>query len=147
MNDRARRRTTLKRRTFYAVALVLLKAIDISLRVLGYRRTCRCLLFCSPRPDPAITDFPRTIATARHVHRIVAHRLGNTPCLRRSLLLWWILRWRRIPSDLRIGVNRDGGHAWVEHHGQVVNDWADVAERYSVIYTDRLSPEGVSSER
>lgn len=147
MSDCAIRTSVLKSRAYYVVILALLNAIDLSLRMFGYKRTYRYLFFCSPRPNPATTDFARTMATARHINRITARHFGSTPCLRRSLVLWWVLRWRHIPSDLRIGVNRKGGHAWVEHHGQVINDRLDVAEGYSVIYSEDLSPEGVSKQK
>ena len=42
-------------------------------------------------------------------------------CLEQSLALWWLLRRRGIPADLRIGVRKDAAnfeaHAWVEAGG------------------------------
>jgi drug/metabolite transporter (DMT)-like permease len=55
-------------------------------------------------------------------------------CLRRSLLLWWLLRHDGIEAVLRVGVNRDGGrlqaHAWVEYLGRPLNDVEDIARRF-----------------
>jgi len=58
----------------------------------------------------------------------------NGSCLRQSLLVWWLLRRREAPAELRIGVRKQDGfsaHAWVEVDGQPVNDAGDVAERYA----------------
>ena len=58
-------------------------------------------------------------------------------CLARSEALWWLL-WRQgIASDLRIGVSKSHGdfaaHAWVEWKGRVLNDGADVHERFAAL--------------
>lgn len=58
-------------------------------------------------------------------------------CLRRSLVLWWMLRRRGSASQVRIGVRMENGeftsHAWVERDGQVLNDAPDVGARYRVM--------------
>lgn len=130
-----------------AAIVVLFKLVDVGLTVFGYRRICRYLLFLSPQPNPSAIQFSVALSTARLVNQVAAQSLDAGVCLRRSLLLWWLLRWRRIPTDLRIGVNLTGGHAWVEHHGKVINDVPDVAAQYSIIYSDRLTPEGMAGLR
>lgn len=61
-------------------------------------------------------------------------------CLDRSVLAWMLLRQHRLDPSLRIGVALDAddldGHAWVEWNGRVVNDEADVAERFAVFDDD-----------
>lgn len=51
------------------------------------------------------------------------------------MTLWWLLRRRGIPVQLRIGARKTGtqfeAHAWVEMDGRVVNDSEDVRIRYS----------------
>lgn len=135
--------SSFKRLVYFLLVVGMLKIIDISLAIFGYKRVCRYLVLFSPTPNPNRICFPSAISTSRIVNRAV-HRLGGAPCLRRSLLLWWLLRWRRIPTSLVIGVNPAGGHAWVEHHGQVINDRPDVATCYAIVYSERLSPEGIS---
>ena len=58
-------------------------------------------------------------------------------CLRRSMVLWWMLRRRGIDSSVRIGVRMEDdallSHAWVEWEDTVLNDVPDVGERYKVI--------------
>ncbi len=74
----------------------------------------------------------------RHA-RAVDVAAGNVPfrarCLERSLTLWWLLRRRRIPVELRIGVRKSErdleAHAWVELDGRTVNDRDDVHRRYA----------------
>jgi transglutaminase-like putative cysteine protease len=71
----------------------------------------------------------------------------NGSCLRQSLLVWWLLRRKGVPAELRIGVRTQEGftaHAWVEVGGQPVNDAADVAERFAA-FDDSLSARLISS--
>ncbi|MCB1033151.1 MAG: lasso peptide biosynthesis B2 protein [Acidobacteria bacterium] len=59
----------------------------------------------------------------------------STSCLDRSAALLDLLRREGLEGDLRIGVRRglEGveAHAWVELNGEVLNDSADVHQRYS----------------
>ncbi|HLJ40594.1 MAG TPA: lasso peptide biosynthesis B2 protein [Candidatus Acidoferrales bacterium] len=58
---------------------------------------------------------------------------GN--CLSRSIALWWLLRRRGIPAQLRIGARKIGNqleaHAWIEVAGHAINDSDDVQTRYA----------------
>jgi hypothetical protein len=92
-------------------------------------------------------------ARAASVARVVAIASGRGPirttCLRRSLLLWWLLRRDGIETVIRVGVNRDDGtlraHAWVEHRGQPLNDAADIALRFPAFAQDfGTQPAGAS---
>jgi hypothetical protein len=51
------------------------------------------------------------------------------------LTLWWLLRRRGIDGELRIGVRKVAGqfqaHAWLEYCGAVLNDRADVSQRFA----------------
>lgn len=76
---------------------------------------------------PDIADRARTIAK---MEEAAARHLPIVPnCLEKSLALWWLLRRRHIPADLRIGVRKDGGrleaHAWVEAGGAVLSESGD----------------------
>ena len=63
--------------------------------------------------------------------------LYDATCLRRSLVLWWLLRRRGIDSALRIGVRMEDGefmsHAWVEWQDTVLNDTPDVGQRFMAV--------------
>lgn len=119
-----------------AVALIV---VTIALRVLG---------------------FPRTVATIRHAARRVPARAGahagadtdrvqavvsgvtaaailcpaRTECLEQSLALYVVLRRSGVPAELRFGAIRDpfSAHAWVELHGQPVNEDPEQLRRYAV---------------
>jgi hypothetical protein len=88
------------------------------------------------------------LARARSVARVVAIAAGRGPvrasCLRRSLLLGWILRHDGIETALRVGVSREGGefhaHAWVEHSGLPLIDEADIARRFPPFEKDFSAP-------
>ena len=59
--------------------------------------------------------------------------LGETSCVARSLLLWMICMRRDYPVRVWVGVARNDVrkfHTWVEVCDQVIDDSADVAERY-----------------
>jgi hypothetical protein len=126
-----------------ALAALFLRSVDASLNRFGYQRTCRWLLRFSPAPPPDRADPRRASAVAAVFLRAADRRQPPYNCLRHSLAIWWMLRWLRLPSQLRMAVSRDQGHAWVEHHGLVLNDSLDVAQRYALIYDERMSPEGI----
>ncbi|MBK8022510.1 MAG: lasso peptide biosynthesis B2 protein [Chloroflexi bacterium] len=134
-----------KRGAAYWGAFLLLKIIDLMLRRMGYRWTSRWLLRLSPSPDPDHEDYTRARLLAIAVDRASVHRVVDVTCLRRSLALWWLMRWLRMPGQVRLAFRmtkgQADGHAWVEHSGRVVNDLPDVANRYTILYHDQLSPE------
>jgi hypothetical protein len=108
------------------------------LAVFGFRRV-HAVMARWPRPRnarfrTAEDAWDRARGAARVVN--IAARRGpvRATCLRRSLLLWWLLRWDGIETVLRVGVHRDGGslnaHAWVEYGGRPLNDAEDIALRF-----------------
>lgn len=72
--------------------------------------------------------------TAEMVNAAARWGVYDATCLRRSLVLWWLLRRRGIAASLRIGAHIEMGafsaHAWVEFQDEVINDVPDVRERY-----------------
>jgi hypothetical protein len=150
--DQLRALASWERRLLVRLVL-LLPAIGAALRMLGFKRTRDLLArLAGPQHDrqPAGTDSAND--RAQRIARLVAiaahHGLYRATCLRQSLALWWLLRRRHIPAELRIGVRKDGGelqaHAWVELAGQPVNDAPDVAERLAP-FDGSLSARLVSS--
>jgi hypothetical protein len=106
--------------------VLLLPAIGAALRLLGFKRTRDLLARLVPTPaDQDRLAGASTADEAQRIARLVAiaahHGLYRATCLRQSLALWWLLRRRGIPAELRIGVRKDSGdlqaHAWVEHAG------------------------------
>jgi hypothetical protein len=117
-------------------ALALLPLTALALRWLGLRRWQTLLARWAPdREGEALAEPPLTAqAVARLVE--VAGRFGlcRGTCLQRSVVLWWLLRRRRLGAELRIGVRRAGGrlaaHAWVECGGLALDGPAGMAEPF-----------------
>ena len=117
-------------------ALVAIPVIALALRFAGLRRTQGALARVNRLKPP----FKDDLEEARRYGRVVAiaggHGLVRPNCLQRSLVLWAILRRRRIDTQLRIGVSPPTGedgirfHAWLELAGEVVNDRSDISDLY-----------------
>lgn len=120
---------------------VLLLLLHAGLTRTSYRRMSKLLIVLSPQPDSTRQDLNRAARLALLVNGVARHPDIQASCLRRTLLAWWLLRWLRLPSDVRIGINSSAGHAWLEHHGTIINDRSDVALHYPIIYTEELTPE------
>jgi hypothetical protein len=74
----------------------------------------------------AAIDIRRAQRYGRRIATAAKYGLPTAQCLHRSLVLHSWLRDQGFPSELRIGVRKDGNelraHAWVELAGLVVND-------------------------
>jgi hypothetical protein len=122
-----------------AAFFVGVRVTRLSIRTVGFARTVS--LFGSlPRLLAQQHDGRKSAASwAADVDRVSGRPYGGT-CLDRSVFLWLVMRLHGIDGAIRIGLTRsDGpleGHAWVELDGSVVNDAADVAERYAVFDED-----------
>jgi Transglutaminase-like superfamily len=118
-------------------ALCLLPLVRLGLRCFGFQR-CQCLIErCSRNVPPLPADLVRAQALARDLAAVVRAAAGVTggTCLRQSLVLWYLLRRRGIPCQLRIGGTVEAGqfaaHAWVEYAGESL-DPIDPLQRFSV---------------
>lgn len=126
-------------------ALVLLPAAKRALRLGALRHLPRSA--SNLRPSAAADFGPQAghelagaqmVEKAQRVASVVAAAARNGPfrasCLEQSIALLWLLGRRGIPARLRIGVRKQReeleAHAWVESGGVVLNDSADVSERY-----------------
>jgi hypothetical protein len=139
MRDLAKLRAlTGAERRLLIVSCLAMPLVAGAVSLVGFRRV-HAVLVRWPRPTG--TPFPTVEAAwarARSVAGVVSIAAGPGPvratCLRRSLLLWWLLRRDGIETSLRVGVNRDGGslnaHAWVEYRGRPLNDAEDIAARF-----------------
>ena len=119
-------------------ALFALPLVEIGLRLLGTRRLLGLLETTVPEPSGPLAESSDEHEAARSAARVitaVARRgVFRSTCLRRSVLLWWILRRRRISCAIRFGVRREAecivAHAWVES-GSVAFDRGDETGRFS----------------
>lgn len=72
---------------------------------------------------------------AYHVAVAAAFFPGRAVCLEQSLALYVLLRRRGVPAELRLGVQVYPfyAHAWVELHGQPVNEDVETVEKFRAL--------------
>ncbi len=119
-------------------ALLWLPVVQIVLQARGLKPAQR--LLNSPVLDRRRTADSEEATTRRVVNLVDAacrHHFKRFNCLPRSLVLQRLLARQGIASELRIGVDMDGGtltgHAWLEHNGKAVGEDAGVEEQFSVL--------------
>ena len=129
-------------------ALVLLPLVSLSLQLWGLQRTKTALAWL-PTQDislPSQAQVPLVAKTARMVHITTRYSVLWTTCLKKSLVLWCLLRRQGITSELRIGVQRDEGeftaHGWVEYQGLLVGDYVWIGEN---TWLDNVAPITIES--
>lgn len=154
MGDLAKLRAlTGPERRLLLVCLVATPLVSAGLATFGFRRVHAAIARRTPLHSASFSTAQAAEERARSVARVVAIAAGRGPiratCLRRSLLLWWLLRRDGIATVVRVGVNRESGtlnaHAWVEYLGRPVNDADDIALRFPAFDQDfAASPERVS---
>jgi hypothetical protein len=117
-------------------AWVLLLAIDLGLRWLPFRKI-RGFVQEKTRPAerPPEADPSAAIQRTAWIVDIAAgHHLYPMRCLRRTLVLQWLLGRRGICADLRIGVERNEAglvaHAWLEYQGQPIGQLEGIEGRF-----------------
>lgn len=122
-------------------AAVLLPAAAVARRVANFKRLQTLIARLMPLM-PAASGTPQTVLelaqrSARMVQIAAQHGLVRANCLEQSLVLWGLLRRQGIDGQIVIGARKIDGqfeaHAWVELQGTVLNDTADVGERFAVL--------------
>jgi hypothetical protein len=137
--DRWRALPAPERRQLLRLA-ALLPLIGGALRVLGLKRTYRLLGGTAAGAGAEVEVSTAGYAAAARLGQLVTIASRHGPyaatCLRQSLALWWLLRRRGLPAELRVGVGKAQAnvraHAWVELGGRVINDRKAVADDYAV---------------
>jgi hypothetical protein len=83
---------------------------------------------------------------AKQVARMVSIAANHGPyhanCLKRSVLIWWLLEQKGIHTEIRVGAHKNPSglqaHAWVECQGVVLNDRQDIADQFTPFESLRL---------
>ena len=114
----------------------LLPAVAAAIHIFGLQRVRGFLARHPVIQEAAGTPDPEAARVVGRLVNAAGYRIPGRPnCLTRSVTLWWILRRRGIDSALRLGVRTAAGrleaHAWVELGGLVLNDAADIAQRFA----------------
>jgi hypothetical protein len=120
-------------------ALFMLPVIRVGLHIGGLGRVQESLARLSAGGGTSRSSSGDPLLWGRTAGQMVAvaarHGLVRANCLAQALCLGYLLQRRRLACELRIGVSTAEGsfvaHAWVEQAGQVLNDSADVAERFA----------------
>ena len=120
-------------------AILLLPVIGIHLRLLGFKQT-KSLLNRSraagqDRDIPDLAELEKARVVARMIAVAARHGPYRAGCLRQSLLLWWMLAWHGISSEIRFGLEKQptesfGAHAWVECGEVNISDGERIRCRY-----------------
>lgn len=115
-------------------AWCLLPLTEVALGLLSFPVLERGMerLARSRKPGPPGSPSPER---CRELVEIAArHQVGSPGCLRRALVLGWLLALRAIPGQVRFGVRKEAGafqaHAWLEVGGRPLDVPRRVA-RYS----------------
>ena len=138
-----------ERRAFLS-AFCAVTGISLGLRLAGFRRIHSMLLrtlrdapstaLHEKEVSPSGAESAQAPLLARMVAAAARQAVVPGKCLEQSLALWWMLRRRGIPAQLRIGVRkaRDQfeGHAWVELRGEVLNDSLELYQDYAAFQRD-----------
>lgn len=133
------RQLTVRQRLTLLEAMALMPAAEILLRFFRYHAL---LAFLEKATPLRARRTSMNMAQARkmgELANIAAWRGAyKVTCLRRSLVLWWMLRRRGVDSKIRIGVRMENdefaSHAWVERGSVVLNDAQDVGIWYTVMF-------------
>ena len=121
------------------LAMLLLPMIALTLKSIGFRKAQTFLSKHLPKKPKISIHEDMQLEEARSVARMVSVAANHGPyhanCLKRSLLVWWLLGRRGIATDLKIGVNKDpedfSAHAWIEYRGNILIDATGIEDRFS----------------
>ena len=132
----------------FVQAIGLLPMMALSLRWWGFGRVWGWLKQRPlPAHDPSDNDFKQVQRTAVLVHRAAKNRLFGSNCLKRSLVLYWLLKRQGIDSDLRIGVGRKESvfqaHAWIEYQQRPLHENRNLYDQYKP-FDHSLLPQSIT---
>ncbi|MGK7876616.1 MAG: lasso peptide biosynthesis B2 protein [Xenococcaceae cyanobacterium] len=118
---------------------LLLLLVALSLKFWGVKRTQTALARLLPAAKIPLQNGDRPgkiVKTTRMVQLAARYCQPWANCLKKSLVLWGLLRHQGINSELRIGVRWEAknfeAHAWVECEGVALNDTQDVRDRFAM---------------
>jgi|GEM_PF-621347 hypothetical protein len=113
-------------------ALILLPAIALLLKFGELKRT-HSLLSKFLKSELSSLHPTSQILTTANMVKIAAKYYSWATCLRKALVLWFLLRRQGIDAELKIGTRLEQefqAHAWVEYQGFVVGERQGVKQHY-----------------
>jgi hypothetical protein len=113
---------------------LLLLSCDVALRVLGFARTLRVARGLAAREAGAIDD----ALVRQTLHNIVVATAlypGRSKCLEQAIASFVLLRRRRVPVHLRLGVQPYpfNAHAWLELNGAPLTESPEVVAQFALM--------------
>lgn len=125
-----------KERWLLIQALILFPFVHFSLTLKGMKYTEQILSGLSGNITEEKEALTWVLKTAKIV-KIASNYQFNNTCLRRSLILWYLLKKQGFNSKLCIGVRKEKSnfeaHAWVEYQGFPLNEINDLKEIFTTI--------------
>ena len=118
--------------------------VAVLVRLVGVLRAVKLLEGLIGRRRPLLASASEELMLARRIGRrvnVAAARMPGKPrCLVRSMATMAALRRHGMPADLQVGITyRDTfeAHAWVELHGEPINDTPEATSAYRSIWRSR----------
>lgn len=108
-----------------AMTMLRLALLKASLTLCGFGTTRRWIEANVRHVPMADSDDTEVLSRVEYAVAMAAALYpGRAACLERSLMLYWWLRRGGVPVRFRMGAQLYPflAHAWVEHHGRVIND-------------------------
>ena len=131
-------------------SMVLLPLVALSLRMRGFKQTQNSMQRFIPE-EPNLAHLNEAeMKRARVIARIVAvaagHGVYRANCLRKSLVLWWMLARKGIKSKIVFGVQKQSvdnfsAHAWVECGGLNLSDSDEIQQKFGSFTHKELNAE------
>lgn len=118
-----------------AEAYLILTIVSFFLRLFGFKFIHQFALrsFWKGDTSSSLTNPSLLYRIVEKINQASQWHLIGMGCLQRSFTAFLMLRRRGIPVNLCIGVSKFNfrAHAWLEHHGLVVNEDPKVRQIYS----------------
>ena len=114
--------------------------VDLELRTFGFQHLLRRARPAAANSQPVTIDAKRrAVRYARAIARAARYHVAPARCLHRSAALHLWLAGEGLPSELRIGVQREGhalyAHAWVELAGRIINDQPSAVGAFTPLFS------------
>ncbi len=112
--------------------------VELALRILPITRVLSLSkkVFLKQKSEPALGQVPSVPRLAWLVEVAGRYTSVTATCLKKALVLSWLLGRRGTKTELRIGVAREEGrlkaHAWLDYGGQVILGHQEL-ERYETL--------------
>jgi hypothetical protein len=120
-------------------AWVLLLLVDPALRLFPFSTVVRVSRLTRQQASPQSLPSHAVSRLVWLVEQAGRCTPGTATCLRKSLVLSWLLARRGISTTFRIGVARQEGtlraHAWLERHGQALVEHWGPEDHYPLLPT------------